>query len=173
MLKSARVRCPACGGLSDRVVDSREADDGSVIRRRRECQHCGQRYTTYERVAEVARVVRKRSGQREPFDRDKIVAGLRAASKNRPLTEQDLVRVASDVEESMGARTEVDSREIGLAVLERIRGIDEVTYLRFASVYKGFSAGVDFEREVERLSGSDQGLEKWPAGSGPEGWTEA
>jgi transcriptional repressor NrdR len=168
MLKSASVRCPACGGLSDRVVDSREADDGATIRRRRECQRCGQRYTTYERVAETLRFVRKRSGQREPFDREKIVAGLRAASKNRPLSEQDLRRVASDVEELIGARAEVDTREIGLAVLERIRGLDEVTYLRFASVYKAFSAGVDFEREVERLARSNGGLEKWPVAPGAD-----
>lgn len=171
MLKSASVRCPACGGLSDRVVDSREAEDGSAIRRRRECQSCGQRYTTYERVAELVRVVRKRSGQREPFDRLKIVAGLRAASKNRPLTEEDLARVASDVEEALGARVEVDSREIGLAVLERVRELDEVTYLRFASVYKAFSVGADFEREVERLSRSQEGLEKWPASSEPDDWS--
>ena len=134
------------------MVDSRSAEDGSAIRRRRECLACGQRFTTYERLEEVPFVVAKRSGQRQPFDRAKVAAGIGAAAKNRPVTAQAIEAIAADVEESLRmAGSEVTSEQVGMAVLERLRAVDEVVYLRFASVYKDFSAAGDFEREAGLL----------------------
>jgi len=146
------VRCPACASVDDKVVDSRLADDGAAIRRRRECLSCGRRFTTFERVEETALVVVKRSGDRQPFDRGKVVAGLRAAAKNRPVDDARLETLAAEVEESVRlVGGEVASQQIGLAVLERLRALDDVAYLRFASVYKGFEDVEDFEREVGLL----------------------
>jgi transcriptional repressor NrdR len=135
------------------VVDSRLAEDGAAIRRRRECLTCGRRFTTYERVEEAPVTVVKRSGHRETFDRAKIVAGLRAAAKNRPVSPEQMDILAGDVEESLKLEgPEVSSQQIGMAVLERLRALDEVAYLRFASVYKGFADVGDFEREVGLLT---------------------
>jgi transcriptional repressor NrdR len=147
------VRCPRCAGMDDKVVDSRAADDGAAIRRRRECLACGGRFTTYERVEEIPFVVVKRSGHREPFERSKIIAGLQAAAKNRPVSALDMERLAGEVEEALRlVGQEVTSQQVGLAVLDRLRSLDEVAYLRFASVYKGFSGALDFEREVVLLT---------------------
>jgi transcriptional repressor NrdR len=147
------MRCPRCSSIDDKVVDSRAAEDGSAIRRRRECLGCGRRFTTYERLEEVPFVVVKRSGQREPFERAKIVAGVVAAAKNRPVSAADMEALAADVEEGLRiAGHEVSSQQVGLAVLDRLRSFDEVTYLRFASVYKGFSGALDFEREAGLLT---------------------
>jgi transcriptional repressor NrdR len=146
------VRCPRCASPDDRVVDSRAADDGSAIRRRRECLVCGQRFTTYERLEEVPFVVTKSSGGREPFDRGKIAAGITAAAKNRPVTTDQIATIAGDIEESLRmSGSDITSEEVGRAVLERLRALDEVVYLRFASVYKDFSAAGDFEREAGLL----------------------
>ena len=140
--------------MDDKVVDSRAADDGSTIRRRRECLDCGRRFTTYERVEEVPLVVVKRSGQRQPFDATKLVAGVRAAAKGRPLTDDQLTRLAADVEEGLrlAGGGEIPSARIGVAVLDRLRELDQVAYLRFASVYKEFSDPADFEREATLLA---------------------
>jgi transcriptional repressor NrdR len=139
--------------MDDKVVDSRAAEEGAAIRRRRECLVCGQRFTTYERLEEVPFSVVKRSGQREPFDRAKVVAGVVAAAKNRPVSPADAAALAADVEEELRlVGHEVGSQQVGLAVLDRLRSLDEVTYLRFASVYKGFSGALDFEREAGLLS---------------------
>jgi transcriptional repressor NrdR len=139
--------------MDDKVVDSRSAEEGGAIRRRRECLACGRRFTTYERLEEVPFVVAKRSGQREPFDRAKIVAGLASAAKNRPVSAADMEGLAADVEEELRlSGTEVSAQQIGVAVLDRLRLLDEVAYLRFASVYKGFSGAVDFEREAVLLT---------------------
>jgi transcriptional repressor NrdR len=147
------VRCPWCQSLDDRVVDSRLAEDGGAIRRRRECVACGRRFTTYERLEEAPLWVLKRGDQREPFDRAKVVAGVRAATKNRPVGEDELDALAQDVEDALrGLGAEVSSQQIGLAVLERLREVDEVAYLRFASVYKGFEDVGDFQREVGLLT---------------------
>lgn len=138
-----------CASFDDKVVDSRLAEDGAAIRRRRECLGCGRRFTTYERVEDVPLLVIKRSGDREPWDRAKVVAGLRAAAKNRPLPDAELDDVALQVEEEVRlAGPEVSSEQVGLAVLERLRALDEVAYLRFASVYKGFAEADDFAREA-------------------------
>jgi transcriptional repressor NrdR len=147
------VRCPVCASFEDKVVDSRVADDGGAIRRRRECLTCGRRFTTFERVEEVAVVVVKRSGDREPFSRAKLIDGMRAAAKNRPVDELVLEGLGAKIEELMRLDGgEVDSQRIGLAVLERLRELDHVAYLRFASVYKGFEGAADFEREVGLLT---------------------
>jgi transcriptional repressor NrdR len=147
------VRCPWCQSLDDKVVDSRLVEEGIVIRRRRECLSCGRRFTTYERLEEAPLWVGKRAGQREPFDRVKVVAGVRAATKNRPVTEEQLEDLAQQVEEALrGEGAEVTSQQIGVAVLERLRALDDVAYLRFASVYKGFADIGDFQREVGLLT---------------------
>jgi transcriptional repressor NrdR len=150
------MRCPACAHLDDKVVDSRQADDGITIRRRRECLSCGARFTTFERVEEIPLLVLKRSGDRVPFRRDSISAGLAAAAKGRPVGDEDIERLVSQVEDAMRlAGPEVSSEQIGVAVLEGLRGLDEVAYMRFASVYKGFDAAADFQREIILLKDSE------------------
>ena len=147
------MRCPSCGGLDDKVIDSRTADDGGAIRRRRECITCNRRFTTYERVEEAPLVVVKRSGQRVPFERTKIVDGIRAAAKNRPVGAEQLEALGAEIEETLRLDgPEVSSEQIGRAVLDRLRTLDEVAYLRFVSVYKGFEDLTDFEREVVLLT---------------------
>jgi transcriptional repressor NrdR len=151
------VRCPGCFGLDDKVVDSRTADDGAAIRRRRECLTCGRRFTTYERLEEAPLVVLKRGGGREPFRRAKLAAGVLAAAKNRPVTAAQVEALAAEVEEELRIEgPELPSARIGAVVLDRLRALDEVAYLRFASVYKGFEGPDDFEREVGLLSKRDQ-----------------
>ncbi len=145
------MRCPFCRANDDKVVDSRVADEATAIRRRRECLACGRRYTTYERVEDVAVVVRKRSGSTEPFDRVKLRAGIERAATGR-LDDATIDAVVLAVEEELRAEGgEVASDRVGLAVLERLRALDPVAYLRFASVYKGFEELADFEREVGEL----------------------
>lgn len=135
------------------MVDSRLADEGAAIRRRRECLNCGRRFTTFERVEEQPLWVIKRSGQREPFDRAKVIAGVRAASKNRPVTDEQLSELAQQVEETLRVQTtEPTSQQVGVTVLEHLKALDEVAYLRFASVYKGFEDLGDFQREVGLLT---------------------
>ncbi len=146
------VRCPVCSSPDDKVVDSRAADDGSAIRRRRECLQCARRFTTYERIEDVALMVIKRDGSRQPFDRAKVAAGVRAAAKNLPSVEARADELAADVEDV--ARLdglEVSSEQVGVLVLERLRAVDPVAYVRFASVYKGFTDPADFTREIRTL----------------------
>ena len=146
------MRCPWCGAADDRVVDSREVEQGSAIRRRRECSSCSRRFTTYERASGAVVVVLKRSGQREPFERRKVVAGIQAACKNRPVDLEDIETLASDVEEVVrSSGPEITSEGVGLAVLERLRLLDDVASVRFASVYKGFEEVSDFTRELGLL----------------------
>lgn len=134
-------------------MDSRTAQDGAAIRRRRLCLSCGYRFTTFERMEEVPLVVTKRSGEREPFDRAKLVAGVRAAAKGRPVGEDALDNLANEVEDAMRLDgPEVTSAHVGVAVLDALRNLDEVAYLRFASVYKGFDDAADFERELTLLA---------------------
>jgi transcriptional repressor NrdR len=148
------VRCPVCSSLDDKVVDSRLADDGAAIRRRRECLECGRRFTTFERLEEMSLTVVKRSGERQPFSRAKIVAGMQAAAKNRPITVEQMEALGAELEQTARSQGgDVSTEDIGSAVLERLRQLDEVAYLRFASVYKGFSDVGDFEREAGRLAG--------------------
>jgi transcriptional repressor NrdR len=145
------VRCPFCRENDDKVVDSRAGEDGAAIRRRRECLACGRRFTTYERVDEHGLVVRKRDGTQEPFDREKLRDGIERAATGR-LDEHALDALASEIEEQLRATGgEIGSDRIGVTVLEQLRGLDHVAYLRFASVYKGFEDLADFEREVVEL----------------------
>jgi transcriptional repressor NrdR len=149
----ADMRCPSCTGVEDKVVDSRQADDGSAIRRRRECLTCGHRFTTFERLEEVPLTVVKRSGDRVGFDPAKVASGVRAAAKGRPVSAEqvdDLVNQVSDVLRLEGP--DVASERVGLEVLERLRELDDVAYVRFASVYKDFDTAADFEREIGLLT---------------------
>jgi transcriptional repressor NrdR len=147
------VRCPACSEDDDKVVDSRASDDGTAIRRRRECLACGNRFTTFERCEEIPLVVVKRSGDRVPFDRFKIVAGVRAAVKGRPVDDEQIADLAREVEDRLRlSGGEVTSEQVGLAVLGQLRDLDQVASLRFASVYKGFEEAADFQREIRLLT---------------------
>ena len=151
------VRCPGCGSFDDKVVDSRQADDGSSIRRRRACIDCGRRFTTFERVEETPLVVVKRSGDREPFAREKVATGVRLAAKGRPIEADgggaldELIAAVEDAIRLEGS-TEVTTEAVGRAVLERLREADPVAAVRFASVYLGFDDLSDFEREITLLA---------------------
>jgi transcriptional repressor NrdR len=139
--------------VDDKVVDSRLAEDGAAIRRRRECLSCNRRFTTFERLEEAPLTVEKRSGDRVPFDRATIVRGVSAAAKGRPISAEEFEQLAADVEEEMRLLgPDVRSADVGLAVLGRLEALDHVAYLRFASVYKGFEDVSDFQREVTLLS---------------------
>jgi len=159
------VRCPYCRHADSRVVDSREADDGQLIRRRRSCPECGKRFTTVE---EAVLAVVKRSGVTEPFSRAKITAGVRKACQGRPVDEDAIAVLAQKVEETIRARgaAEIPSHDVGLAILGPLRELDEVAYLRFASVYRSFESLSDFEREIETLRASRDpgGIEPTPVG---------
>ncbi len=146
------MRCPYCDGDEDKVVDSRLAEEGRVIRRRRECLACGRRYTTFERAEEVPLIVVKRNGDEEPFELDKMTSGLRMACKNRPVSDEAIRQIAEDVEDVMRALGHrVQSADIGKELLDRLQDLDEVAYVRFASVYKDFQELTDFEQELGLL----------------------
>ncbi len=144
------MHCPFCRHGDSRVVDSRTTDDGTAIRRRRQCPECGRRFTTLE-TASLS--VLKRSGATEPFSRAKVLAGVRKACQGRPVGEDDLARLAQRVEETVRASglAEVEAHEVGLATLEPLRELDEVAYLRFASVYQAFESLEDFESAITLL----------------------
>jgi transcriptional repressor NrdR len=145
--------CPFCRHPDSRVIDSRTSDDGVSIRRRRQCPECGRRFSTLE-TASLS--VIKRSGVTEPFSREKIASGVKKACQGRPVTDQDLAQLAQRVEESIrqtGA-SQVDANEIGLAILEPLRELDEVAFLRFASVYQAFESLEDFESAIDALRDS-------------------
>ena len=147
------MRCPRCAACDDHVIDSREVDRGESIRRRRECRRCGYRYTTLERLGGAVTFVVKRSAEREPFRREKIVAGVRAACKNRPVDEEAIEALSLAIESELAQHgRDVTTVQIGVAVLDRLRELDEVAYIRFASVYKGFESLGDFEREAGLLT---------------------
>jgi transcriptional repressor NrdR len=144
------MRCPYCKHPDSRVVDSREQDEGQVIRRRRSCPECGRRFTTVE---EATLAVIKRSGVTEPFSRAKVVSGVRRACQGRPVDEDQLAQLAQTVEDEIRAAgvAEVPSDEVGLSILQPLRSLDEVAYLRFASVYRAFSDLEAFEAEIALL----------------------
>ncbi|MCC6436978.1 MAG: transcriptional repressor NrdR [Acidimicrobiales bacterium] len=151
------MRCPVCAADDTRVVDSRSADEGAAIRRRRHCGSCGYRFTTFERLEARVLQVRKRSGQRAPFERRKIVSGLSAAFKGRPVAPDVVEHIAAEIEElARRADPPITTEEIGRAVLEHLRAHDQVAYLRFASVYKGFDDVEDFARELRLLEAGDR-----------------
>lgn len=144
------MHCPFCRHSDSRVIDSRGADDGASIRRRRQCPACNRRFTTIE---SSALTVRKRSGACEPFSRDKVVTGVRKACQGRPVSDDDLALLAQQVEEGIRAEgvAEIDTHQVGLAILEPLQQLDVVAYLRFASVYQDFDSLEDFERAICHL----------------------
>jgi transcriptional repressor NrdR len=144
------VRCPYCRHADSRVVDSREADDGQLIRRRRSCPECGKRFTTVE---EAVLAIVKRNGVTEPFSRTKVMSGVRKACQGRPVDEDSIALLAQRVEETIRAKgaAEVPSHDVGLAILGPLRELDQVAYLRFASVYRSFDSLDEFEREIHAL----------------------
>jgi transcriptional repressor NrdR len=146
------MRCPYCSADDDKVVDSRPADEGAAVRRRRECLACSRRFTTYERVDELPFTVVKRAGAKEPFDPEKVRSGVERAVAGSAITPETVDALVAEVEERLRAMgPEVTSDLVGRTVLEALRGVDPVSYLRFASVYKGFDTIGDFEREVTEL----------------------
>jgi transcriptional repressor NrdR len=146
------VHCPSCSFDDTKVIDSRLSEEGGAIRRRRSCTQCGYRFTTYERLEEVALNVVKRGGGKQPFDRLKMMAGIQAAVKGRPVGDEMIMEIAERIEDALRLEGgDVTSNQVGHAVLEQLRLIDEVAYMRFASVYKNFDDAADFKRELALL----------------------
>jgi transcriptional repressor NrdR len=147
------MRCPFCSATEDKVVDTRPSDNDQIIRRRRECVGCGKRFTTYERIEEVLPLVIKKDGRREPYDRSKVMSGLKRACEKRPVAIETLERTLDEIERSLQemAEKEVPSSKIGDAVLAKLRETDEVAYVRFASVYLSFKDAGELMNEVQRL----------------------
>ncbi len=146
------MRCPWCGHADDKVVDSRPAERGESIRRRRECLSCGRRYTTHERIEDLGLMVVKRDGAKEPWERGKMVAGIRKALVNRPVTEDQVESLVARIEARLRRKgPEITSQQIGLEVLQNLQRLDQVGYVRFASVYKDFQEVGDFQRELGLL----------------------
>lgn len=145
------MKCPYCGKRDSRVVDTREAGDG--IRRRRECKICNQRFTTYERVHSAPVMVIKQDGRREPFDREKLLRGVRIACAKRPIPTEDIERIADEVESyiRLMGQSEIDGQVIGEQVITRLQQIDDVAYVRFASVYRRFADVESLAQEIESL----------------------
>lgn len=159
------MRCPFCREDDSRVVDSRTVDDGAAIRRRRECAACGRRFTTAETASLL---IAKRSGALEPFSRAKVVSGVRKACQGRPVSEDDLALLAQKVEDALRATgtAEIPAMEVGLAILGPLRELDEVAYLRFASVYRSFDTLDDFEAEIALLRAEGEPIGQEPPGLG-------
>lgn len=146
------VHCPSCSFDDTKVIDSRVSEEGTAVRRRRSCLRCEYRFTTYERLEELPLIVVKRGGDRQPFNRQKMMAGMLAAVKGRSVDEAQIEVIAERIEDSFRQRgTEVTSNDVGLAVLDELRVLDEVAYMRFASVYKNFDDAADFRRELALL----------------------
>ena len=156
------MRCPFCQHIEDRVIDSRLSKEGDMIRRRRECSHCQRRFTTYERVEETLPLVIKKDGRRETFERGKILAGLQRACEKRPISVTDLEKLVDRIEqrlEETGER-EIPSRQIGEQIMEELQSLDEVAYVRFASVYRSFKDVNEFMSEVKELLEKGQKYKK-------------
>src|SRR5687767_2118686 len=147
------MRCPFCGNSEDRVVDSRESREGDVIRRRRECAACERRFTSYEKIELPTFQVVKRDQRRETYDRNKLVGGLLIACRKRPVPQAELERIADSIESAMAdaGEREISSQELGTMVMDRLRDLDPVAYVRFASVYRRFEDVDAFVKELHRL----------------------
>jgi transcriptional repressor NrdR len=152
---ASAMRCPYCGAADDRVVDSRESREGAVIRRRRECAACERRFTSYETVEEIPVLVIKRDGRREPFDRNKLLRGLMKACEKRPVETKSLEQICDEIESAVHAREprEMSTEEVGTRVMDRLKDLDQVAYVRFASVYRRFEDLGDFVDELKTLLG--------------------
>ena len=150
--------CPFCGFLEDKVVDSRESKEGDSIRRRRECLNCGRRFTSYERIDEIPDMVEKKDGRREPFERNKILGGLRRATEKRPISVAQMESIADQVEKLVQDSTdrEVPTNEIGKIIMRRLKALDKVAYVRFASVYLEFEDVGEFMTELKQLVHSNR-----------------
>ncbi len=147
------MKCPFCGYVDSKVLDSRPAENGNAIRRRRECTECGRRFTTYEKVDEIPLVVVKKDGRREVFDRNKVLGGIIKACEKRPISMSQLEDMVDDIEKELRNKMdiEVNSEDIGEKVMEKLRNLDEVAYVRFASVYRQFKDVNSFIEELEKL----------------------
>ncbi|MEK6528618.1 MAG: transcriptional regulator NrdR [Nitrospirota bacterium] len=159
------MKCPFCGRIEDKVIDSRLSKDGDVIRRRRECLKCEGRFTSYERVDEVLPLVVKKDGRREPFDRQKILHGLEQACEKRPVSVETREELAARIEKKLqeSGEKEVPSSWIGEEIMVGLRGIDEVAYVRFASVYRQFKDITEFMEEIKGLFYDKKGIKKNPS----------
>ncbi len=151
------MRCPHCGNFDDKVIESRTLANGESIRRRRECNGCGYRFTSYERIEEKQFMVVKRDGRREPFDREKIERGVQRALEKRPVSQMTIENIVNEIEDAavMRGKTnhEIVSTEIGELVLEKLNQVDKVAYIRFASVYRHFEDMEQFVKEIQKLGG--------------------
>lgn len=159
------MRCPFCATDEDKVIETRVSKDGSEIRRRRECEGCKRRFTTYERIEESMPLVIKSDGRREPFDRNKIVHGIQASVAKRPVSRDKVVQLAMETEREIGELgvSEINSRQIGERVLPKLRALDHVSYVRFASIYRDFRDLDGFAKEIDELRGEDTGRHGLPA----------
>ncbi len=156
------MKCPYCGHLGDKVVDSRESKEGDVIRRRRQCLNCAKRFTSRERLEDIEYRVIKKDGNREAFQRQKLIAGLLTACEKRPVSIQQLEEIADRVEAELQERPEreMTTKEIGAKLMQELKQIDQVAYVRFASVYRQFRDVGQFRREVDELQKSREELQK-------------
>ncbi|MGF1509592.1 MAG: transcriptional regulator NrdR [Myxococcota bacterium] len=147
------MRCPFCGNSENKVIDSRLSKDGQVIRRRRECNDCSKRFTTYERIEEVLPMVVKSDGRREPFDRTKVIEGIHAACEKRRIPQAEVERMVEDIEKQLQetGEKEVDSQVIGEEVLVRLADVDDVAYIRYASIFRNFKDLEEFAQELMQL----------------------
>ena len=147
------MKCPYCENEDSKVIDSRHTEDGKAIRRRRDCEECGRRFTTYEKVEEMILMVIKKDGSRQAFDRNKLLNGIIRACEKRPVSIADMEKIVDDIERGLNnmMEKEIDSNFIGELVMERLKDLDEVAYVRFASVYRQFTDVNTFVQEVERL----------------------
>jgi len=163
------MKCPACGAIDDRVIDSRLGKDNAVIRRRRECLVCKKRFTTYEKIEEMLPFVIKKDGRREPFDPRKIVEGMRRACEKRPISIDQIEAVADAIEQDLMERPEkeISVSYIGERVMAELRDMDDVAYVRFASVYRCFRDIDEFMREIKELSDLKENREQILAQNGP------
>ena len=156
------MNCPFCNTADTKVIDSRPTEEGQAIRRRRECEACGKRFTTYEKVEEVLFMVVKRDGSREQFDRSKILNGIIRACQKRPVTLDQMENIVSDIEKKINNQLdkEISTEYIGNAVMDRLRDLDQVAYVRFASVYREFTDVETFVSEIEKLVNNEKGKGK-------------
>jgi transcriptional repressor NrdR len=152
------MRCPFCGHDEDKVIDSRPADEGAAIRRRRECINCGNRFTTYEKIENLPLMVIKKDGSRQPFNRDKLIAGIVKSCEKRPVSTEQIEILVDSIENRYqnSLKREVSSREIGERVMEGLKEIDEVAYVRFASVYRQFKDVSSFLHELNEILGKQE-----------------
>ena len=155
------MKCPFCGFLEDKVIDSREREDGFQVRRRRECLRCAKRFTTYEEIEEKPLIVIKNDGRREKFAREKVFTGIQKACEKRPVSTERISAIVDGIEQDLRQRfeKEVPSKEIGRLIITHLRDLDDIAYVRFASVYRQFRDVSEFQKEIEEIRGGTDGRE--------------